>query len=339
MRLPAILRIATGAAAVFLFSLPAPAGDNKKDDPDQIGNRKIDGGTNLYSIESEIKLGKELAAQVERQAKIIDDPMISEYVSRLGQNLVRNSDAKVPFTIKVIDTEEVNAFALPGGFFYVNSGLIMKADSEAELASVMAHEIAHVAARHGTRQATKGTIAQMAMIPLIFYGGWAGFGARQAASLVIPITFIQFSKVYESEADKYGLQYMYKAGYDPNAFVDFFEKLQALEKKKPGTLGKFFSDHPPTGARVIAVQREIQEELKDRPEYVITTSEFNDVKAKLLAMHNRRPDEKMDPSKPHLNRKPGSSTGTADDGGNNGNSGSSSDDDRPTLKRRPDDLR
>ncbi len=334
MRLPSFLRIATGAAAVALLSLPLGAGDNKMDDPDYIGNRKVDGGTNLYSIEKEIGLGKQLSQQVERQAKIIDEPQIAEYVNRLGQNLVRNSDAKVPFTIKVIDTEEVNAFALPGGFFYVNSGLIMKADTEAELAGVMAHEIAHVAARHGTRQATKGELAQLATIPLIFYGGWTGFGVRSLASVAIPVTFLQFSKAYESEADNLGLQYMYKAGYDPNAFVDFFEKLQALEKKKQGTMAKVFSDHPPTGARVVAVQKEIQDHLKQRPEYVVTTSEFNEVKAKLLAMHDRRPDEKMDPNKPHLNRKPGSgSAGSAD--GNSGNTGS--DDDRPTLKRRPDD--
>jgi predicted Zn-dependent protease len=338
MRLPSSLRIATGVAAVFVFSLSAPAGDNKSNDPDQIGNRKVDNGPNLYSIEKEIALGKELANQVERQAKIIDDPVIAEYVNRLGQNLVRNSDAKVPFTIKVIDTEEVNAFALPGGFFFVNSGLILKADSEAELAGVMAHEIAHVAARHGTRQATKSELAQLMTIPLIFYGGWAGFGARQAASVLIPISFLQFSKVYESEADKLGLQYMYKAGYDPNAFVDFFEKLQALEKKKPNTMAKVFADHPPTGSRIVAVQKNIQEHLKDRPEYVVTTSEFNDVKAKLQAMHNRRPDEKMDPSKPRLVKKPGS--GSAGDSSTSGSSsGSSSDDDRPTLKRRPDDLR
>jgi predicted Zn-dependent protease len=339
MRLPSFLRIAFGSVAILLscFSLTLFAGDKKLDDPDYIGNRKVDTGPNLYSIEKEIALGKGLAEQVEHQAKIIDDPVIAEYVNRLGQNLVRNSDAKVPFTIKVIDTDDVNAFALPGGFFFVNSGLILQADTEAELAGVMAHEIAHVAARHGTRQATKGQLAQLMTIPLIFYGGWAGFGARQAAGVLIPIGFLQFSKAYESEADNLGLQYMYKAGYDPNALVDFFEKLQSLEKKKPGTLDKFFSDHPPTGKRVVAVQKEIQDELKDRPEYIITTSEFNDVKARLQAMHDRRPNEKMDPNKPHLNRKPGS-VDTGDSNGNNGNGGASDDDDRPTLKRRPDDA-
>jgi predicted Zn-dependent protease len=340
MRLPLCLRIASGAAAVFLFSFAATAADNKQNNPDQIGNRKVECSPNMYSIEREISLGKGLAQQIERQAKIIDEPQISEYVSRLGQNIVRNSDAKVPFTIKVIDTEDINAFALPGGFFYVNSGLILKADSEAELAGVMAHEIAHVAARHGTCQATKGEMLQLATIPLIFYGGWTGWGVRQAASLAIPLSYLQFSKVYEADADKLGLQYMYKAGYDPNAFVDFFEKLQSLEKKKPGTLGKFFSDHPPTGTRIVSVQKNIQEHLKDRPEYVVTTSEFNDVKGKLLAMHNRRANDPIDPSKPHLNKKPGSSgsdNGSAGTSNGNSNDKGSSDDDRPTLKRRQDD--
>ena len=261
---------------------------------------------NWYSIEKEIALGKQLAQEVERQAKIIDDPVIAEYVNRVGQNLVRNSDAKVPFTIKVIDTEDVNAFALPGGFFFVNSGLILKADSEAELAGVMAHEIAHVAARHGTQQATRGQVAQLATIPLIFMGGWAGYGIRQAASVMIPIGFLQFSKAFESEADMLGLQYMYKTGYDPEAFVDFFEKIQSLEKKKPGTMAKVFSTHPPTEDRIVAAQKNIQDYLKARPEYVVTTSEFNDVKARLAMMHNRRKIDNKDLDRPQLRKAPGS---------------------------------
>src|SRR5579863_2681570 len=219
--------------------------DDKKNDPDEIGNRDVGKGVNFYSIEKEIALGKQLAQEVERQAKIIDDPIIAEYVNRVGQNLVRNSDAKVPFTIKVIDSEDVNAFALPGGFFFVNSGLILKADNEAELAGVMAHEIAHVAARHGTKQATRGELAQLGMIPLIFMGGWTGYGIYQAASVMVPVTFLKFSRGMESEADMLGLEYMYKTGYDPTAFVDFFEKIETLEKRKPGTMAKVFSTHPP----------------------------------------------------------------------------------------------
>src|ERR1700748_2135217 len=189
-------------SAALLLSLclvvPAWAADKKEKDPDEIGNRDVGKGVNFYSIEKEIALGKGLAQQVEKEAKIIDDPVIAEYVNRVGQNLVRNSDAKVPFTIKVIDTEEVNAFALPGGFFFVNSGLLLKADSEAELAGVMAHEIAHVAARHGTRQATRGEIAQLATIPLIFMGGAAAYGIYEASGLIIPVSFLKFSRSFES---------------------------------------------------------------------------------------------------------------------------------------------
>src|SRR5712671_3620795 len=274
-------------AALSLLSFSLFAADKKKD-PDEIGNRDVGKGVNFYSIEKEITLGKGLAQQVERQAKIIDDPVVAEYVNRHGQNLVRNSDAKVPFTIKVIDTEEINAFALPGGFFFVNSGLILKADTEAELAGVMAHEIGHVAARHGTRQATRGEIAQLATIPLIFMGGWAGYGIRQAASVAIPIGFLSFSRAMEAEADLLGLEYMYKAGYDPGAFVDFFEKIESLEKKKPGTMAKVFSTHPMTDDRIKVSQKNIQQLLKERPEYVVTTSEFNDVKFRLAALHNKR---------------------------------------------------
>jgi predicted Zn-dependent protease len=318
--------------AFSLLSFSVYAGDKKEKDPDEIGNRDVGKGLNWYSLEKEIALGKQLAQDVERQAKVIDDPVIAEYVNRVGQNLVRNSDAKVPFTIKVIDTEDVNAFALPGGFFFVNSGLILKADSEAELAGVMAHEIAHVAARHGTRQATRGQVANLATIPLIFMGGWAGYGIRQAASVLIPVGFLQFSKAFESEADMLGLEYMYKTGYDPEAFVDFFEKIQSLEKKKPGTMAKVFSTHPPTEDRIVKAQKNIQDLLKARPEYVVTTSEFNDVKGRLAMLHNRKKVDDKDLNRPKLKKAPGSGTTTSDGDGKT----TTSDDDRPTLKRRPD---
>jgi len=318
--------------AVFLLCFSLFAADKKKD-PDEIGNRDVGKGVNFYSLEKEIALGKGLAQEVERQAKIIDDPVIAEYVNRVGQNLVRNSDAKVPFTIKVIDTEEANAFALPGGFFFVNSGLVLKAESEAELAGVMSHEIAHVAARHGTRQATRGEIAQLATIPLIFMGGWTGYGIRQAASVAIPVGFLSFSRGFESEADMLGLQYMYKSGYDPEAFVDFFEKIQSMEKKKPGTMSKVFSTHPMTEDRIQTAQKNIQELLKERPEYVVTTSEFNDVKGRLMALHNKRKVDNQDLNRPTLRKAPGA--GTSDKDKDKGGS----DDDRPTLKRRPDQFR
>jgi predicted Zn-dependent protease len=332
-------RLLSASLSVSLvMALLAPASvfaEDPEKDPDQIGNRNVSGKVNFYSIEKEIALGKQLASQVERQAKIINDPVIAEYVNRVGQNLVRNSDAKVPFTIKVIDSEEVNAFALPGGFFFVNSGLVIKADNEAELAGVMAHEIAHVAARHGTRQATRGEIAQLGMIPLIFVGGWTGYGLYQAASVLVPVGFLKFSRGFESEADMLGLEYMYKAGYDPTAFVDFFEKIETLEKRKPGTMSKVFSTHPPTDSRIVEAQKNIQQ-LKAKPEYVLTTSEFNDIRGRLMAMHNKRKiDAPSDPTRPTLRRAPGSGGGSVDADGA-GSTPSSSDDDRPTLKRRPD---
>src|SRR5689334_9851665 len=312
------LRIRALAATVAALSLLNPgafAGDKKKKDPEEIGNRDVGKGVNFYSLEKEIALGKQLAQEVERQAKIIDDPVIAEYVNRVGQNLVRNSDAKVPFTIKVLDSEEVNAFALPGGFFFVNSGLILKAESEAELAGVMSHEIAHVAARHGTRQATRGELANIASIPLIFMGGWAGYAIRQGAGLAIPLGFLTFSRGFEREADYLGLQYMYKSGYDPTAFVDFFEKIQSLEKRKPGSLSKVFSTHPMTDDRIKAAQKNIAEILKAKPEYVVNTSEFNDVKSRLAMLHNRRKidDKDKDANRPRLRRSPGSGTSTVDD--------------------------
>src|SRR5579884_1269131 len=317
-----------GGALLFA---PLSHAKDKKKDPDEIGDRDVGRGVNFYSLEKEIALGKQMATEVERSAKVVDDPVISEYVNRIGQNLVRNSDAKVPFTIKVLDSEEVNAFALPGGFFFVNSGLILKADNEAELAGVMAHEIAHVAARHGTRQATRGEIINLASIPLIFMGGWTGYAIRQGAGLAIPLGFLNFSRGFEREADYLGLQYLYKTGYDPTSFVDFFEKIQSMEKKKPGTVSKVFSTHPMTDDRIKAAQEEIQKILVAKPEYVVNTSEFNDVKNRLAMLHNHRKVETEDPNRPRLRRAPGSG-GTID---TNDGSGTKTDtDDRPTLKRR-----
>src|SRR5947207_3678536 len=308
---------------------------NSKEDVEAIGNRSVGKGVNLYSLEREIALGKQLAQEVERSSKMIDDPVVTEYVNRVGQNLVRNSDAKVPFTIKVIDSDEVNAFALPGGFFYVNSGLILRAQEESELAGVMAHEISHVCARHGTKNATKGELMQLATIPLILLGpgGWAGYGIYQGLNLAIPVTYLKFSRDAEREADFLGLQYMYKAGYDPNSYVTFFERIQSDEKRRPGTIGKAFSTHPPTQDRIENTQKEIAKILPARQEYIVTSSEFDSVKTRLRNVMFARKAIDNGPGKPTLRTrteqtdKQKTSPTTADP---------SSDDDRPTLKRRTD---
>jgi beta-barrel assembly-enhancing protease len=305
---------------------------NPKDDVEAIGNRKVGKGPNFYSLEKEIALGKQLAQEVERSSKLIDDPVVTEYVNRVGQNLVRNSDARVPFTIKVIDSDEVNAFALPGGFFYVNSGLILRAQEESELAGVMAHEISHVTARHGTKNATKGQILQLATIPLVLLGpaGLAGYGLYEGLNVALPLTFLKFSRDAEREADFLGLQYMYKAGYDPNAYVTFFERIQADEKRRPGTIPKVFSTHPPTPDRIENAQKEIARILPNRPEYIVTTSEFDNVKERLRSLMFARKAQDNTPGKPTLRtrteQKQKGQTQRTD----------TTDDDRPTLKRRPD---
>jgi beta-barrel assembly-enhancing protease len=308
---------------------------NSKEDVEAIGNRNVSGKVNFYSIEKEIAIGKSLAQEVERSSKMIDDPVVTEYVNRVGQNLVRNSDAKVPFTIKVIDSDEVNAFALPGGFFYVNSGLILRAQEESELAGVMAHEISHVCARHGTRQATKGELIQLASIPAMIFIPYsaAGYAMYEGLNLAIPLTFLKFSRDAEREADFLGLQYMYKAGYDPNSYVTFFERIQADEKRRPGTIPKAFSTHPPTPDRIESAQKEIARILPAKQEYVVTTSEFDQVKGRL---HNIMFSRKVQqaPGKPTLRTKTEQSktpTSTTSDPNS-----TASDDDRPTLKRRPD---
>ena len=304
-----------------LLASPCAIAKNKdpEHDPEQIGSRDVGKGVNFYSMEREIGLGKEMAQETERQAKMVDDSAVTEYVTRLIQTVVNNSDAKAPFSIKVVDCDEVNAFALPGGFMFVNTGLIMRADNEAELAGVLAHEIAHVAARHATRQATRGQLVNYGTIPLIFMGGWAGYAVRQAVGLAVPLGFLKFSRNMEAEADLLGLQYMYKAGYDPTEFVNFFERIETLEKKQPGAVSRLFSSHPMTGDRIRAAQKTIQQDLKSTPQYVVDTSQFHDVRTRLIMLGNRL-KLGWDPGRPVLHTRP---SAKVEDG----------DGDGPTLKR------
>jgi len=333
-------KTATAAPKTDVLPSPGEALDphikkGSEDDVEAIGTRNIGGRGlgNWYSTNSEIGMGKQYSMEIEKSAHLVTDPVIVEYVNRVGQNIVKNSDCKVPFTIKVIDSDEINAMALPGGFFYVNSGLIMAADEEAELAGVMAHETAHVCAHHAAREMTRMNYAQIGSIPLIIFtqGSWTGYGIYEAAQLAVPISFLEFSREFEAEADWLGLQYMYKAGYDPQAFIQFFEKIDALEKHKPGTLAKVFADHPQTPDRIAHSEQEIATIMPARPDYVVTTSEFDDIKTRLARIENKRKlNDKSGGNKPTLrrvggtNNDPNSTTGTS----------STNDDDRPTLGRR-----
>ncbi len=304
------------------------------DDVSAVGTRDIGGRGlgNWYSTESEMKEGKAVSMEIEKSVKFINDPVVTEYVNRVGQNIVKNSDAKVPFTIKVIDSDEINAMALPGGYFYVNSGLILAADDEAELAGVMAHEISHVAAHHQMREQTRLNYAQFGTIPLIFLGGGLGYGLYEASGLAVPITFLKFSRDFERQADFLGIQYMYRAGYDPQGLPSMFEKIEHLQKTKPNLVEKTFSDHPQTPDRILATQDEISHLLPPKDEYVITTSEFDSVKARLARIENKRKlRDGQNEKKPSLRR---ASTSPDANGQTGQNGQSSSDDDRPTLHRR-----
>ena len=302
-----------------------------EDDVNAVGTRNIGGRGmgNWFSTNWEISNGKQYSMEIEKSAHLVTDPVVNEYINRVGQNIVKNSDCKVPFTIKVIDTDEINAMALPGGFFYVNSGLIMAADEEAELAGVMAHETAHVCAHHAAREQTRLGYMQIGSIPLYILtsGSWTGYGIYEATQLAIPVTFLQFSRQFESEADYLGLQYMYRAGYDPQAFIQFFEKIDALEKHKPGTLAKVFADHPQTPDRINRSEDEIATIMPAKPDYVVTTSEFDDVKARLARLENKRKiNDGKGGNKPTLRRVGGTN--------NDPNNPNSTTDDRPTLGRR-----
>jgi hypothetical protein len=323
---------------VDVGSQPTKVKPGSIDDVSAVGNRDIGGRGlgNWYSTDTEIKMGKMYATEIEKSTRFITDPTITEYVNRIGQNIVKNSDCKVPFTIKVIDSDEINAMALPGGFFYVNSGLILNADEEAEIAGVMAHEIAHVCAHHAVREQTRMNYAQLGTIPLIMMTGysWTGYGIYEAVQFAVPMTFLKFSRDFEAQADFLGIQYMYRSGYDPQAFITFFEKVQALEKRKPGLVAKAFSDHPQTPDRILHSQDEIAKILPARDEYTVTTSEFDDVKARLARIENkRRLIDTKDKNKPSLRR---ASTGDGNNPNPNGQAGDNSGDDRPTLHRRDD---
>jgi predicted Zn-dependent protease len=298
---------------------------------EDIGNRNVGCEVsvgNWFSLEKQIQMGKAYAQDVEARSTLVADPAITEYINRIGQNLVRNSDTHLPFTIKVVDSDEVNAFALPGGFFYVDTGLILAAENEAELAGVMAHEIAHVAACHAARENTRGQLMNLASIPLIFASGGVGYAVQNIVGLAFPMTFLKFSRGFESEADYLGLQYMYKAGYDPQAFTAFFERVDALNKQKPGTLAKAFSTHPQTPDRIAKTRKEIDTVLPALPEYKLDTSDFADMKAQLAQIQKRsRIDGSHDAGRPQLRRRTNTS------GGEEGTVGDG--DDHPTLKRHP----
>lgn len=307
-----------------LAAAPAWAQSANEKNLSEIGHRGVGTGLDFYSLEKEIALGKMLSEQVTATSRVIQDPVINEYVNRVAQNLVRHSDAHVPFTVKVLEDPSVNAMALPGGFFFVNSGLILASDDEAEMAGVMAHEIGHVAARHGTRNMTKAELMNYASLPLIFVGGPVGFLGRTAAGLAVPMTFLKFSRGAEREADFLGIEYMYETGYDPQAMISMFEKINALKKKQPGLVAKAFSTHPPTPDRIAASEKEIATVLPPRAEYVETTSDFDQVKARLAMLeHEYQAEDKLHGSNHPSLRRPQQEQQK--------NSG------RPTLKRRPDD--
>ncbi len=321
-------------ATLFALSCLPLRGADKKDDVNEIGNRRV-AHRAIISQEKEIGMGKQYSTEVDRSAKLLTDPVINEYVNRVAQNVARNSDLQVPLTVKVIDSPSINAFALPGGFLYVNTGLLLAADEEDQIAGVMAHEIAHVAARHWASQMTKATIAQYAMLPLIFmpmsYGVY--YAVMEAYMNGVPLAFLKFSRNAEAEADYLGLQYMYKAGYDPNSYVAFFGKVMDEERRMPGSVPSIFADHPPTGDRILKAEQAIREILPKREQYLVSTSEFDDVKSRLQTVIKNRKKMKADtgPTLVKKESKEPSATQTQTQPTNTKDSG---DDKPPVLRRR-----
>jgi predicted Zn-dependent protease len=291
------------AISIFLLAtLPLCAADKKKN-PNEIGDRNVAGIFNRYSLEQELALGRQLAIEVQKQTRAVEDPIVAEYVNRLGQNLARNSDVDFPVSFTLIEGDDINAFTLPGGFVFINTGILKLSDNEAELASVLAHELGHAAARHATRQATREEAISLATIPLVVFGGWAGLAGRQVAGVAAPMAFFHFSRAFETEADQLGIQYLWKAGYDPNASIDMFERVESTERRQPGSVAKLFRTHPLTPDRIAKTQNSINRLLPSRPEYVLNTSEYEEVRARLKEITpQHKPDDK-ESGRPTLRRK------------------------------------
>lgn len=316
---------------------------SENENPELIGKRKINGGSDKFfgwlggSKEKEMAIGRQLSLEVEQQAKLVDDPIITEYINRVGQNVVLHSDAKMPFTIKVIDSDEVNAFALPGGYFYVNKGLILAADNEAELAGVMAHEIAHVAARHAMENQGKAQAMNYGMLAgIIFGGGVVSTVLQNAGGILGGLSMLKFSRGAEEEADRLGVQYLYASGYDPTSMSTMFEKLASKNKKKPGAIAKLFSSHPQSVDRRDA-SLALVARFNEKEEYVISTSEFQRVKAHLMRLSNAKAGVTSDidegePGKPTLKKR--QPTPDATDSDSSTTDSSSSDSAPPKLKKR-----
>jgi predicted Zn-dependent protease len=307
------------ASCLAILLVPGAMTADKKKDPRAIGERNVARGPNFYSLEKEIALGKQLSIEVQKQTRIIDDPIIAEYLNRLGQNLVRNSDVTFPVSFTFIDADEINAFTLPGGFIFVNTALLRLSDNEAELASVLAHELGHAAARHATRQATREQMISLGTIPLSILGGVAGLAVRQAASLMAPMAFFHFSRAFETEADLLGIQYLWKTGYDPSASVDMFERVESTERKQPGSVSKLFRTHPLTPDRIEQTQKNINQLLPLQREYVLNTSEYEAVRERLAMLSAQHKADPKEGNRPTLRRTPGELTAETDD--------------RPSLKR------
>lgn len=237
-----------------------------------IGHRRITHATNLYSLEREKQLGKALSEEVERTSKLLTDPAITEYVDRVAQTVAKNSDARMPITVRVIDSDSVDAFTLPGGYQYVSRGLLLRLAGEGELASVLARGIAHTALRSSTTLATRADILQISTVPLS--NSAPGNSFPSDAALAVPLTSLEMHRDDELDADYFGVQYLYKTGYDPECFLDFVQRIWgsgATATKVPAA----FSAYPPLDERLAALRSEISKILPPRDGATVSTPEFD----------------------------------------------------------------